>query len=203
MKDLNPSLVLLSVIGLAAGILLMSDGRTTSFEAQPPASLATVTPLPRDQAPMHAQTAVNSIAGDLAATANSATESSNAVAGASTRKVAVHVTGLKRQSSNLYVAVFDSAQGFPKPEHSRETTTIPVTADALEFPLSLPDLTAIGVAVFQDLNGDGKLTKNSFGLPLEPYGFSNNVRPTFGPPSFSQAAFRVSDSTTLLEIRVQ
>ncbi len=65
-----------------------------------------------------------------------------------------------------------------------------MTTDSVDFSLSLPDLATTRIAVFQDLNGDGKLTKNSFGLPIEPYGFSNNARSTFGPPSFSQSAFR-------------
>lgn len=115
----------------------------------------------------------------------------------------VHVTGLKNKTSKLYVAVFDSAAGFPKPEHSRTTTTIPVDAKSVEFSLSLPDTSTTGIAIFQDLNGDGKLTKNGFGLPIEPYGFSNNARSTFGPPSFSQAAFKVNEETTSIEISVR
>jgi uncharacterized protein (DUF2141 family) len=121
----------------------------------------------------------------------------------STQTVSIHVSGLKSQSSNLYVAVFDSEEGFPKPEHSSTTTTIPVSAESVEFSLSLPDSSTTGIAIFQDLNGDGKLTKNGFGLPIEPYGFSNNARSTFGPPSFSQAAFKVSEKTTSIEISVR
>ena len=45
------------------------------------------------------------------------------------------------------------------------------------------------IAVFHDLNSNGKLDKNALGLPQEPYGFSNNARNTFSAPSFSQASF--------------
>src|SRR5262245_49789263 len=36
-----------------------------------------------------------------------------------------------------------------------------------------------GVAVFHDENSNGKMDKYVLGIPLEPYGFSNNVRVTF------------------------
>lgn len=121
----------------------------------------------------------------------------------STREISVQVSGLKDQPSALYVAVFESATGFPKPENSRSTTTQEVSSETIEFSLSLPGNRSTAIAVFQDLNGDGKLTKNSFGLPVEPYGFSNDARSLLGPPSFSQAAFTMKDDVTSLEIRVR
>ena len=39
------------------------------------------------------------------------------------------------------------------------------------------------IAVFHDLNGNGKLDRNLIGLPSEPYGFSNDVGRR-GFPSF-------------------
>ena len=47
------------------------------------------------------------------------------------------------------------------------------------------------IAAFQDVDGDGVLGKGAFGLPREPFGFSNNARARFGPPSFDSAAFSV------------
>jgi uncharacterized protein (DUF2141 family) len=199
----NPVVALLSLICLAAGVLLVLDSSTMPNAANDRASLESVSPLPGYTKPMQATALVNSDAVKTAAKASSEPQASDTVTDDSTRSVAIHVTGLKNQSSTLFVAVFDSAKGFPKPEHSRETSTVPVTTDSVDFSLSLPDLTTTGIAIFQDLNGDGKLTKNSFGLPIEPYGFSNNARSTFGPPSFSQSAFQVSERMPSMEITVR
>lgn len=49
------------------------------------------------------------------------------------------------------------------------------------------------VALFHDENGNGKLDKR-FGIPLEGFGFSNNPRILFGPPSFATARIRVTDA---------
>ena len=53
------------------------------------------------------------------------------------------------------------------------------------------------IAVFHDLNRNGVLDKNPFGIPTEPYGFSNNARNTFSAPSFGQASFALSKDRTI------
>lgn len=48
------------------------------------------------------------------------------------------------------------------------------------------------IAVFQDINMNGKLDKNFLGVPSEPYGFSGGKTHRWKPPSFEEAGFRVS-----------
>jgi uncharacterized protein (DUF2141 family) len=48
---------------------------------------------------------------------------------------------------------------------------------------------------YQDSNGNGKLDKNVFGIPKEPFGFSNGARGTMGPPSFAQAAVQIDSAS--------
>lgn len=207
MRRLNPVTILITLTGLAASVLLYLDSRSTPVVAEDSGPLATVKPLPgytetsNDQFSLSANQTETTTQANLES--NLPDVPAPVPADESTQTVSIHVSGLKTQSSNLYVAIFDSAEGFPKPEHSRTTTTIPVDAESVEFSLLLPDSSPTGIAIFQDLNGDGKLTKNGFGLPTEPYGFSNNARSTFGPPSFSQAAFHVSEKTSPIEITVR
>ena len=201
MRSLNPFVLLLTIIGLAAGILVYLDSNSTLVVAENSGSLAAVVPHSGYGKPVNDLLSFNATVTETTP-ANFKAHSPDAVADESTRTLSIRVSGLKNQVSTLYVAVFDSAKGFPKPEHSRTTTTVPVNAESVEFSLSLPATSTTGIAVFQDLNGDGKLTKSRFGLPIEPYGFSNDARSTFGPPSFSQAAFQVSEKTPAMEISV-
>ena len=60
-----------------------------------------------------------------------------------------------------------------------------------------------GAMVFQDLNLDGKMNFNLVGMPLEPYGFSNNSRGLFGPPAWRRAAFRFGGRDSVHSIRVK
>ena len=205
MRRLNLVTVLITLTGLAASVLLYLDSRSTPVVAEDPGPLAKIRPLPGYMETANDQFSLSANETETTTQANSEANLPDVPlpAGESTQTVSIHVFGLKTQSSNLYVAVFDSADGFPKPEQSRTTTTIPVDAESVKFSLPLPNSSPTGIAIFQDLNGDGKLTKNGFGLPIEPYGFSNNARSTFGPPSFSQAAFKVSEKTLPIEITVR
>lgn len=46
--------------------------------------------------------------------------------------------------------------------------------------------------LFHDVNGDNRMNTNPFGIPTEPFAFSNNARGSFGPASWSQAVFTLN-----------
>jgi uncharacterized protein (DUF2141 family) len=52
-----------------------------------------------------------------------------------------------------------------------------------------------GVKAFHDLNGNGQMDTNPFGLPVEPFAFSNNAVGNMGPASWDRAKFAVSGAT--------
>ncbi len=58
------------------------------------------------------------------------------------------------------------------------------------------------ISVFHDLNGNQELDKNWMGIPTEPYGFSNNARGKFGPPTYNQCKVKIIDGTTRLTIKL-
>ena len=119
------------------------------------------------------------------------------------RDTAIRVTGLNAQSSNLMIAVFESPAGFPKSDQSTHTTTIEAAGENVELSLSLPINHSIAIAVFQDLDGNKMISKSSIGIPIEPYGFSNNARGLFGPPTFQQSVVRLTEESETLEITVR
>ena len=51
------------------------------------------------------------------------------------------------------------------------------------------------VKAFHDVNGDGQMNTNPFGLPTEPYAFSNNAVGNMGPARWDRAHFAVSGET--------
>lgn len=44
---------------------------------------------------------------------------------------------------------------------------------------------------FHDVDGDGRMNANPFGMPTEPYAFSNNAVGNMGPASWERARFTV------------
>ena len=116
--------------------------------------------------------------------------------------VNVQVTGLS-PTGTLRIGLFDSATGFPKTENTCQSFDVPVDANTATLKLPPIAFGTYAIAVFHDINGNGKLDKSGFGIPTEPYGFSKNARGSFGPPSFQSAAFEVSDAAVDLDIRVR
>jgi uncharacterized protein (DUF2141 family) len=58
------------------------------------------------------------------------------------------------------------------------------------------------IKAFHDVNGDGKMNTNPFGLPIEPVAFSNNARPNMGPASWVLARVAVKGSVAQI-IRIR
>lgn len=51
------------------------------------------------------------------------------------------------------------------------------------------------VKAFHDVNGNGRMDTNPFGMPVEPYAFSNNARGNMGPAGWDRAHFAVAGDT--------
>lgn len=70
---------------------------------------------------------------------------------------------------------------------------------------TVPDLPwgTYAVKVYHDENSNGKLDKNTLGLPKEAYGFSNNARGTFGPPAYQNMIFRLERSQLTIRITLK
>lgn len=119
------------------------------------------------------------------------------------QSVVVRVSGLKSKSASVMVAVFLNADGFPDVTAADSKAEQNADSELVEIELKLPLSGMAAVAVFQDLDGNGVLTKNVVGLPTEPYGFSRNARGTFGPPAFDAAAVDLAAVSEPLQITVR
>lgn len=121
--------------------------------------------------------------------------------GAIAANLNVTVDNIKKPKGKIVIALFDSKDSFlvePVAEFSLD-----ISEDG-EAVAGFPDLApgTYAIAAYHDKNDDGKL--NTFlGVPREDYGFSNNARSMFGPPSFKKAAFEVNGYDLELEFRVR
>ncbi len=60
----------------------------------------------------------------------------------------------------------------------------------------------LAISVVHDADLSGDITTNVLGVPVEGYGFSRDARGTFGPPSFSDAAFVHDGRSRALRVRL-
>jgi len=58
-----------------------------------------------------------------------------------------------------------------------------------------------GILLFHDKNGNKQMDFEPNGMPIEPYGVSNNNM-SMGPPQWNDAKFEVTDKPVVLDIRM-
>ena len=101
-------------------------------------------------------------------------------------------TGVQRGA--VMVALYDSATGYAgdRPIGGQRVDVAAGQRTAVFEGLPAGDYAA---KIFHDVNGDGEMNFNPFGIPVEPYAFSNNAVGNMGPASWERARFTVSGPT--------
>lgn len=97
----------------------------------------------------------------------------------------------------VMVALYDSAAAFDGSgagEAAVARTAISASGRVVATFGNLP-AGDYAVKAFHDVNGDGEMNTNPFGMPIEPYAFSNNAVGNMGPARWGQAHFAVSGET--------
>ncbi len=116
-----------------------------------------------------------------------------AVAGAASAEPVTFRFETGQNAGTIMMAVYDSAQAYAggRPVAAE---MVRVSAGQTEVTLDLP-AGDYGMKAFHDVNGDGEMNTNPFGMPVEPYAFSNNAVGNMGPASWDRARFEVSGPT--------
>lgn len=105
--------------------------------------------------------------------------------------LSIEVSLPANKQGTVMAALFDKPDGFPRGKPLQVAVAQAVNGKAVVQFVGLPEGDYAATA-YLDENSNQKLDSNLFGLPTELYGFSRNARGTMGPPSFADAAFRVS-----------
>lgn len=80
--------------------------------------------------------------------------------------------------------------------------TTKVTKNEMVFTFNNLPEGEYALSIFQDINENGKLDRKKFGIPAEPFAFSNDALRRFGPPYFEQAKFYVEKGENTQELNL-
>jgi uncharacterized protein (DUF2141 family) len=122
-------------------------------------------------------------------------------AAAAAADLTVEVQGVESTAGAVAVALFDNAEAFPtKFAHGQR-----VKAEGKQAVVVFRDLPPgrYAVSAYHDANENKKLDRGLFGIPKEPYGFSQEARGFGGPPEFRDAAFELPAEGTRISVRVK
>ncbi len=117
---------------------------------------------------------------------------------AQTATVTVRITEVESNEGQVYVGLCD--RGFAESE-CLDGRFEAARAGSMTFTFENVPPGVYAVAAYHDVNGDGRMDTGMFGLPKEPYGFSNDVGRT-APPNFLRAQIPVSAPGATIDIRM-
>lgn len=111
--------------------------------------------------------------------------------------------GVTQARGVVLCALFDSKAAYDANKGPIRTLELPASQGNFSATLAGLPPGRYAVKSFHDRDGDGKMKFNPLGMPLEPYGFSNNARAPFGPPSWKAASFDVKPGANSQSIRLR
>lgn len=112
----------------------------------------------------------------------------------------VEVQNVRVLNGSVYIALFRPGKDFPvgKPIEGKKLYAGSKSVNTT-FSVEPGDY---AISVYHDENGNGKMDKRMFGIPKEPYGFSNNFKPLMSAPKFSDCQFSVGNSGKVISIKL-
>lgn len=115
----------------------------------------------------------------------------------------VRVINLRNSKGSEVCTLYGSAkpEAFPSDDSKAVATAkTPVKFGAADCVFKDIKPGEYAVVTFHDENNNGKFDEDALGLPLEEYGFSNNLKPQVSPPVFKDAAFKYKGGDQWLTI---
>ena len=118
--------------------------------------------------------------------------------------VTIEVLQLRSAKGEILACLTSSRDHFPDCDGDKKAFEARAAArDGARITFSDVPHGTYAVALLHDENGNGKADRALLMMPKEGFGFSRDAKVTMGPPSFSAAAFRVSDEPVRQTIRMR
>ncbi|WP_209331935.1 DUF2141 domain-containing protein [Lunatimonas salinarum] len=116
----------------------------------------------------------------------------------------VTFTHLPHNEGTVHVLLFNQPDGFPNtPSKAYRSFKVPISNGKADLSIKGLPVGIYAISTFHDHDGDGLFRTGPFGIPKDPYGFSNDVRGVFGPPAFEKAAFTLKEAPRKMSIRMR
>lgn len=117
--------------------------------------------------------------------------------------LAIRFEGIETPTGQIMLSVFDNAAAHDQGGKPVRAAIVPVESDAATAVFAGLPPGDYAVKAFHDVDGDGKMGTNPFGMPLEPFAFSNNAKAEGGPPRWEAARFAVGAGDNAITIAIK
>lgn len=115
-------------------------------------------------------------------------------------RLIVKIKGLKNDNGTVKVALCNSSENYQDDRSPFKAEIIGIKNNVAIAVFDNIPAGNYAVKAFHDENNNDDFDTNFLGIPKEDYGFSNNVRGLFGPPSWDAAKFQLNRADQVIEI---
>lgn len=105
-------------------------------------------------------------------------------------ELTVNVEGIAEAQGSISLGLFDA--GTYDGNGAVDGANLTVEGDSVTVIFEGVEPGEYAVKLFHDVNGDGEMNTNPFGMPTEPFAFSNDAKGRFGPAKWDDAKFSVT-----------
>lgn len=113
--------------------------------------------------------------------------------------ITIEVQNIQIGKGIVVVNLYDKAENFFKIFYVSKSAK--ASSETLKFSLEIPNGT-YAIAIYQDIDNNGKLNQGWFDIPLEPIGLGNNYKPNFSSPTFKECAVNISKTNDQFTIKL-
>lgn len=120
-----------------------------------------------------------------------------------TGSLTIVFSGIESDKGTVKVALANSEQNYKDHQNPFIGLTIPISNKKAITVIDELPFGEYAVKAFHDEDGNDMLNTNFLGIPTEDYGFSNDARGIFGPPSWSDAKFILNSEQLIITITIK
>ena len=112
-------------------------------------------------------------------------------------ELVIKILNIEEKIGSLHFAIYDNPENFPE-EEGKKIGFKKTVSDIINNEVIINDLeeSVYAVAIYHDENDNNKFD-TIFAIPQERFGFSNDAKIFFGPPSFDEASFYLKKNERL------
>ncbi|HKM94692.1 MAG TPA: DUF2141 domain-containing protein [Prolixibacteraceae bacterium] len=104
-------------------------------------------------------------------------------------QLTIEIRNIEVIEGNIRIGIFNTSEKFLKQGFTFKNYLVAASDTIVSIVIDdLPE-GEYAFLLYHDKNSDGKMNQNFIGIPKEPFGFSNNVKPKFSKPTFEECSF--------------
>ena len=112
-------------------------------------------------------------------------------------QLTIKISNIEKIKGDIKVGIFNTNANFLKEGYAIKNYSIKVDKSTATLIISDLPKGEYAVTMYHDENSDNECNRNFIGIPKEPYGFSNNIKPKMSAPKYNDCKFTFSENRTL------